>query len=102
MRDIASLKSLIEEQIGKSLEQVSVIKLVDLFVEYAYVSQASDIHIEPAADELRIRYRIDGLLYDIFKDTKVKPELHPEVVSRIKVLSGLRTDEHLLPQDGRF
>lgn len=102
MRDIGSLKSLIEEQVAKPLEQISVIQLVDLFVEYAYVVRASDIHIEPAPDQLRIRYRIDGLLYDIFGDTKISRELHPEVVSRIKVLSGLRTDEHLMPQDGRF
>lgn len=102
MRDIASLKSLIEEQIGKSLEQVSVIKLVDLLVEYAYSTRASDVHIEPTPDELRVRYRIDGLLYDGFGDKKMSRQLHPEIVSRIKVLSGLRTDEHLLPQDGRF
>jgi type IV pilus assembly protein PilB len=102
MRDIASLKSLIEEQIQLPLEQVSVIKLVDLLVEYGYTARASDIHIEPAADILRVRYRVDGLLYDAFQDIAVKRELHPEIISRIKVLSGLRTDEHLLPQDGRF
>lgn len=102
MRDIASLKSLVEEQVALPLERVSVIQLVDLFVEYAYGARASDIHIEPAPDQLRVRYRVDGLLYDVFGDIKLKKELHPEVVSRIKVLSGLRTDEHLLPQDGRF
>jgi len=51
---------------------------------------------------LRVRYRIDGLLYDSFKNAVIKKELHQEIVSRIKVLAGLRTDEHLLPQDGRF
>ncbi len=102
MRDTASLKLLIEEQISQPLERVAVIRLVDLFVEYAYSARASDIHIEPAADELRIRYRIDGLLYDGFAGKKISRELYPEVISRIKVLSGLRTDEHLLPQDGRF
>ncbi len=102
MRDIKSLKQLVEAQIGQPFEKVSIINLVDLFVEYAYSSRASDIHIEPTRDEVRVRYRIDGLLYDIFEKTKLKKELHPEIVSRIKVLSGLRTDEHLLPQDGRF
>ncbi len=102
MRDIAALKTLVEEQVNLPLERVSVIQLVDLFVEFAYASRASDIHIEPAPDQLRIRYRVDGMLYDVFGDVKVNRELHPEVVSRIKVLSGLRTDEHLLPQDGRF
>ena len=102
MRDIKSLKTLIEGQIGLSFEKVSIITLVDLFVEYAYGSRASDIHIEPTKDSLRIRYRIDGLLYDTFEKAKIKPELNQEIISRIKVLSGLRTDEHLLPQDGRF
>jgi type II secretory ATPase GspE/PulE/Tfp pilus assembly ATPase PilB-like protein len=102
MRDVATLKSLVEEQLALPLEQVSVIKLVDLLVEYGYVAKVSDIHLEPAVDELRVRYRIDGLLYDIFGHGSIKRELHPEVISRIKVLSGLRTDEHLLPQDGRF
>jgi type II secretory ATPase GspE/PulE/Tfp pilus assembly ATPase PilB-like protein len=102
MRDISSLRSSIAEQVSQPFEQVSVIKLVDLLVEYAYSSRASDIHVEPEEDQLRIRYRIDGLLYDILGDIKINRELHPEVISRIKVLSGLRTDEHLLPQDGRF
>jgi type II secretory ATPase GspE/PulE/Tfp pilus assembly ATPase PilB-like protein len=102
MRDIKSLQSLIESQFGESLDNVSVIKLVDLFVEYAYSAGASDIHIEPTRKMLRVRYRIDGLLYDSFQDLTIKKELNPEIVSRIKVQSGLRTDEHLLPQDGRF
>ena len=102
MRDIKSLKPLIEKEFSESVEKVSIIKLVDLFVEYAYAVGASDIHIEPTRDALRLRYRIDGLLYDSFKDTPVKKEIHQEVVSRIKVLAGLRTDEHLAPQDGRF
>ncbi len=102
MRDIKSLKPLVEAQLGQSFEKISIINLVDLFVEYAYSSRASDIHIEPTKDEVRVRFRIDGLLYDTFEKTKLKAELHPEIISRIKVLSGLRTDEHLLPQDGRF
>jgi type II secretory ATPase GspE/PulE/Tfp pilus assembly ATPase PilB-like protein len=102
MRDIKSLKPLIEKEFQESLEKVSIIKLVDLFVEYAYAIGASDIHIEPTKDMLRVRYRIDGLLYDSFKNAVIKKELHQEIVSRIKVLAGLRTDEHLLPQDGRF
>ena len=102
MRDIKSLKPLVEKQLDASLENVSIINLVDLFVEYAYSAGASDIHLEPAQNRLRVRYRIDGLLYDSFDTMHIKRELHPEIVSRIKVLAGLRTDEHLLPQDGRF
>lgn len=102
MRDIVSLRSLIEEQVTQPLERVSIIQVVDLLVEYAYSARASDIHIEPTMEELRVRYRIDGLLSDVFREKKMSRDLHPEVISRIKVLSGLRTDEHLLPQDGRF
>ena len=102
MRDIKSLKPLIEKQLTESLENVSIIQLVDLLVEYAYAARASDVHIEPTREFLRVRYRIDGLLYDAFEKTNIKMELHAEILSRIKVLSGLRTDEHLLPQDGRF
>jgi type II secretory ATPase GspE/PulE/Tfp pilus assembly ATPase PilB-like protein len=103
MRDIKSLKPLIENQLKQPFEKVSIIELVDLFVSYAYSARASDIHIEPAEDRLRVRYRVDGLLYDAFEPAvKIVRELHPEIISRIKVLSGLRTDEHLLPQDGRF
>jgi len=101
MRDIKSVAPIIEKLLEESPESVSIINLVDLFVEYAYISNASDIHIEPTADALRIRYRLDGLLYDVFPK-KIDIRLHPEIISRIKVLSGLRTDEHLLPQDGRL
>jgi len=102
MRDIKSVQELVTKQLGETSANVSIIKLVDLFVEFAYTGGASDIHLEPTRDELRVRYRIDGLLHDSFGGAKVRKELHPEVVSRIKVLSGLRTDEHVLPQDGRF
>jgi type II secretory ATPase GspE/PulE/Tfp pilus assembly ATPase PilB-like protein len=101
MRDIKSVAPIIEKLLVESPESVSIINLVDLFVEYAYIANASDIHIEPTKDALRVRYRIDGLLYDVFPK-KIDMRLHPEIVSRIKVLSGLRTDEHLLPQDGRL
>ncbi|OGY98068.1 MAG: hypothetical protein A3A43_03100 [Candidatus Liptonbacteria bacterium RIFCSPLOWO2_01_FULL_56_20] len=102
MRDINSLKADIEHQLTQPLEKISVVSLVDLFVGYAYGARASDIHIEPTETALRVRFRIDGLLHDIFEKIKIKKDLHPEIISRIKVLAGLRTDEHLAPQDGRF
>src|SRR5258708_10929851 len=102
MREVSTLKKLIEEQINETPEKVSVIQLVDLFVEYAYSSHASDIHMEPEKEKLRIRYRIDGLLSDVLDKATISKELHQEIISRIKVLAGLRTDEHLLPQDGRL
>lgn len=78
---------------------VSVTELVDVVVRKAWESNASDIHIDPQPSSLLIRYRIDGVLHDIMS---LKKELHPLIITRIKVLSGLRTDEHLLAQDGRF
>jgi type IV pilus assembly protein PilB len=79
-----------------------VIELVDLFVEYAYSAKASDVHIEPTKDTTRFRFRVDGILYDLFDKTRISRDLHQEIISRIKVLAGLRTDEHHVPQDGRF
>jgi len=102
MRDIGTLKIAIEKQLEAPLEKISVVNLVDLFIEYATIAKASDIHIKPEEDGLRIRFRMDGLLHDIFEKTKIDKELQPEIISRIKVLSGLRTDEHLIPQDGKF
>lgn len=102
MRDIKSLKAAIEKQLVLPPEKVSIVNLVDLFLEYAYSARASDLHIEPEEKFLRVRFRIDGILKDIFDKVKVSKALHHEIISRIKVLSSLRTDEHLLPQDGRF
>ncbi|MBU6501144.1 MAG: type II/IV secretion system protein [Patescibacteria group bacterium] len=102
MRDIKSLRSFIETQLVQPFEKISVINLVDLLVEYAYSTKASDIHIEPTKKGTRLRFRIDGLLQDVFQKLVISEELNQEVISRIKVLSGLRTDEHFLPQDGRL
>ena len=100
-RDVKTLKTAIEKQLTQQLEQISVVNLVDLFVEYAFASRASDVHIHPELEGVRVRFRVDGVLRDIFDKVKISQELHQEVISRIKVISGLRTDEHLAPQDGR-
>jgi len=99
VRNIKSLKTTLDEQLARAANQISIIELVDLIVEFAYVSRASDIHLEPADDKVMARLRIDGILHDAFFFAK---ELQDEVVSRIKVLSGLKTDIHHSPQDGRF
>lgn len=96
---ITSLKTLIEQELAKGPNEVSIIELVDRVVEYGYSSRASDIHIDPAEDKVMVRLRIDGILHDSFTFSN---ELQAEVVSRIKVLSGLKTDVHHAPQDGRF
>lgn len=95
----------IEEQIkdlGKAEETIRnapVSRIVATLLEYAVKSRASDVHVEPQEDRTRIRYRIDGILQErIMLPRKV----HDSLVSRIKILSDLKIDEHRLPQDGRF
>lgn len=78
---------------------VSVTKIVDSVIEHAYQDRASDIHIEAEENNSVIRFRIDGILHDVLFLPK---GLHEQVIARIKVLSRLRTDEHLSPQDGKM
>jgi type IV pilus assembly protein PilB len=80
-------------------EDISIINLVDYLVEKAHRSRVSDIHIDPSPKEVRVRFRIDGVLQDAYTFPK---SIHNEIISRIKVLSKLRTDEHQATQDGRF
>lgn len=77
----------------------SVIKVVDCLVETAFKSRASDIHLDPEQGTLKVRFRIDGSLRDI---NTIPASMREEVISRLKILSGLRTDEHQAAQDGRF
>ena len=79
--------------------ELPIIKIVDTIISYAYKNKASDIHIEPEEKYSLVRFRIDGILHDI---VKLPPEVHPKIVTRIKVLSKLRTDEHQAPQDGKI
>jgi type IV pilus assembly protein PilB len=78
---------------------ISITKLVDYIIEQAYLMHASDIHVDPTENEMDIRFRIDGVLASIFVLPKV---LLNQVITTIKVHSGLRTDEHQAAQDGRF
>jgi len=92
-------KSAIEKELTLPSSEISIIQLVDSLIGYAYESRASDIHIDPAEDKVKIRFRIDGVMHTIFTLPK---EIQDEIISRIKVLSGLRTDEHQAAQDGRI
>ena len=80
-------------------EETPVIKLVNMLIMQAVRDRASDIHMEPAKDVLRIRYRIDGVLHEIATSPI---ELHPAVTSRVKILSRMDIAEKRVPQDGRF
>src|SRR3569623_1466919 len=78
---------------------LSIITLVEGLIEEAQALRASDIHVDPTASGLMVRLRIDGMLQDKFSFEK---KLHSEIITRIKILSNLRTDEHQAAQDGRF
>jgi type IV pilus assembly protein PilB len=80
-------------------EDAPIAKTVNVILEYAVKSRASDIHIEPRENIVQVRYRVDGVLRETM--TLPKPIL-AAVVSRIKILSNLKIDEHRVPQDGRF
>ncbi len=77
----------------------SIVELVDSIISFAYHRNTSDIHIDPTPLGIVIRFRIDGVLQYI--DT-LAITIHEELIARIKVISGLRTDIHFVPQDGRF
>ncbi|WP_429885915.1 type II secretion system ATPase GspE [Geoalkalibacter halelectricus] len=80
-------------------DEAPIIRFVNSLVTQAYRERASDIHIEPFETELVVRYRIDGILYEV-----IKPPLkaHASIISRIKIMSNLNIAEKRLPQDGRF
>jgi len=80
-------------------EQAPIIKIVDLIIKEAIKQRASDIHMEPAVEDLRVRYRIDGVLQDILNLPKVNQNA---VLTRIKIMARLDITETRIPQDGRF
>ncbi len=106
----SNFKKIIDENIEESMRSRSksaaeaaadlpIVALVENILSYAASSRASDIHIEALEEATLIRYRIDGILYEIMRIPKA---VHPALVARIKLLSGLKLDEHYEPQDGRF
>lgn len=80
-------------------EDSPIAQTVNLLLEYAIKSDASDIHIEPREDFVQVRYRIDGVLKEV---NKLPKNVSGALVSRIKILSNLKIDERRVPQDGRF
>ena len=87
------------ENVGEVIREAPIAKIVVTLLEFAIKSRASDIHIEPLEDKTRVRYRIDGIL----QEKLILPKgVHDAVVSRIKILGGMKIDERRVPQDGRF
>ncbi len=90
-----------DKEITEGDQEASVIKFVNQVIWEAFKDRATDIHLEPQEDELRIRYRIDGILHQ----TPMPPQLkrfQAAIISRIKVMSGMNISEKRLPQDGRI
>ncbi len=87
------------EDLGSIIKEAPIAKIVSTVLEFALKSRASDIHIEPQELKTRIRYRIDGIL----QEKLILPKsIHEALISRIKILSGMKIDEKRIPQDGRF
>ena len=80
-------------------EDSPIAQTVNLILEYAIRSHASDVHIEPREDYVQIRYRIDGILREV---NRLPRNVLGALISRVKILSNLKIDEHRVPQDGRF
>jgi type IV pilus assembly protein PilB len=88
-----------DKKVQVIIQDSPISKALSAIMEYAAKNRASDIHIEPLEKELTIRTRIDGVLREIMRLPK---STEPALVSRIKILSNLKIDEHRIPQDGQF
>ncbi len=82
-------------------DEASVVRFVNQFIRGALEQRATDIHVEPLPDNLRIRYRVDGVLQDVLVPENIKA-LQPAVIARLKVMAGLDIAERRMPQDGRI
>lgn len=94
-----TLKNQPNKNIKTLVQDSPISKALSTILEYAANNRASDIHIEPMEKELKIRARVDGVLREVMKLPK---STEPPLVSRIKILSNLKIDEHRIPQDGQF
>ncbi len=97
--DITSTGTKVEDISSQDLNKAPVSKIVNMIVDYAIKHDASDAHIEPRENKVAVRYRVHGILSE---KLTLPPRLAPSVISRIKILSNLKIDEHRVPQDGRF
>ena len=88
-----------EVKMGAKEQDAPIIRMVETILRHGIESKASDIHIEPTMNKLRVRFRLDGSLQTV---VVLPVEIGPAIVSRIKILSNLQIDETRRPQDGRF
>lgn len=103
MKEVAPEKTsdvtILESSKNGFIREEKVAQIVSQILDFAIKSRASDVHIEPQEKSTRVRYRIDGILQE---KLTIPRELHDSLVSRIKILGGMKIDERRIPQDGRF
>jgi type IV pilus assembly protein PilB len=87
------------DAIEAAIEDAPIVKLVNLLITQAVTDRASDIHIEPAEKDIRIRYRIDGVLHEVMRSPK---NIQAGLISRLKVMAEINIAERRIPQDGRI
>jgi general secretion pathway protein E/type IV pilus assembly protein PilB len=97
--DVSGVQNLIADAGDVTEADAPIIKLVSLLILEAYRHRASDIHIEPMEKRLRVRYRIDGVLHEVDSPPK---RLQSSVISRVKIMAGMKISEKRIPQDGRI
>ena len=101
--DIASrVRNKTDDQMGTmfvSEEEAPVTKMVTVMLKSAIDGRASDVHIEPGGDKLRVRFRVDG---DLHTSILLPMNVHEAIVSRVKIMTNMKIDEKRIPQDGRF
>ncbi|MBI2013593.1 MAG: type II/IV secretion system protein [Candidatus Colwellbacteria bacterium] len=106
---VEDYRKIIEQNIAESVQRritgekaatdVPIVEIINNILSYAMSLRASDVHIEILEDTVLVRYRIDGILHEMFKVPKV---IFPALLARVKLLGGLKIDEHYKPQDGRL
>ncbi|MFC2016440.1 GspE/PulE family protein, partial [Chloroflexota bacterium] len=84
---------------AEAIAQAPVVRAIDLLIKQGVRDRASDIHIEPQEDRLRVRYRIDGILHEVMS---LPLSVHPPLLSRLKIMAGLNIAERRRPQDGQI
>jgi type IV pilus assembly protein PilB len=85
-------------EMGAAVEDAPIVKLVNMLINQAVTDRASDIHVEPAEKDLRIRYRIDGVLHEVMRSPK---NIQAGLISRLKIMADINIAERRVPQDGR-
>ncbi|MFH2063189.1 MAG: GspE/PulE family protein [bacterium] len=93
------LDVLCESGLSKNQKEVGIVDMVDTMLQYAQMNGTSDLHLDPQEESAKLRYRIDGILHDIID---IPRSIADMLVSRIKILAKMRTDEHRAPQDGKL